>query len=503
MVCHNPGTTDANSGNTVDMKVMIHKIHYGENLTNLPYIIWGFRNGEHDYSDIVYPQDIRNCQNCHVGSATTNEFYPEVALSNHGDNWNEYPSRATCGSCHDDVDWDSHRGGQPDDSRCGGCHGSGSSNSALVKHELQVRKESQRYLPEIVAINNTGPGESPSIDFRITNPVDGGDWDILSDAPWTVPGGASRLAVDVSWDTGDYNNTGNGLEYASSVSIDALATATSNGDGSFNVVSPVAIPDGSVAPNIAANGSGGINIEGHPAVDVEGDPTEERIYMQNVNGFYNINEVDGTAVPRRDVVELTECLDCHQDLVLHGNNRANNIQGCVQCHNPRNTDRQVRPGFNPPTDGKDEESINFSNMVHAIHAPSMRTNPLQVVGFMGFNTHVYDEEHVQFPGNLADCRACHGDSGYQLPLASTVLGTTIDTGADFESPDDDIVVSPITNACYACHENAGARAHMEGTGGSFSTTQADLDNGTVDEQCVSCHGPGENLDVEWVHGLLD
>ena len=54
---------------------------------------------------------------------------------------------------------------------------------------------------------------------------------------------------------------------------------------------------------------------------------------------------------------------------------------------------------------------------------------LQVVGFRGFNTHVYDEDHVQFPGNLADCTACHGDSGYQLPLASSVLGSTIDTGS--------------------------------------------------------------------------
>jgi OmcA/MtrC family decaheme c-type cytochrome len=503
VVCHNPGTTDANSGNTVDMKVMIHKIHYGENLTNLPYIIWGFRDGEHDYSHVVLPQDIRNCQNCHVGSATTNEFYPEVALSNQGDNWNEYPTRAACGSCHDDEVWEDHAGGQTDDSNCGGCHGSDSSRSALIKHELLVRAESQRYLPEVVAISNTGQGEFPSIDFRITNPVDGGTWDILNDGPWTDPD-ESRLAVDVSWDTRDYTNTGNGLEYASAVSIDALATATDNGDGSFNVVSSVAIPDGSLAPNIEANGSGAINIEGHPGVEVDPDDGVVSIYMQNVNGFFNINEVDGMLVERREVVELDQCLDCHQDLVLHGDNRSNNIQGCVQCHNPRNTDRQVRPGFDPPTDGKDEESINFSNMVHAIHAPSMRTNPLQVVGFMGFNTHVYDEEHVQFPGDLADCQECHGEEGYQLPLPSTVLGTTIDTGADFESPDDDIVITPAANACYACHETDVAKAHMEDIGGaSFSTTQADIDAGNVLETCEVCHASGRSFDVDLVHGLLD
>ena len=507
VVCHNPGSTDANSGNSVDLKVMVHKIHYGENLTNLPYIIWGFRDRPHDYSDIILPQDIRNCQNCHVGTGTTNDFYPEVALSNQGDNWNEYPTRAACGSCHDDVDFDTHRGGQPDDSRCSSCHSPTSGIGPLAAHEIAIRTESQNYLPVIENIANTGRGEFPSIDFRITNPTTGTDWDILTDDPWTVPMGASRLAVDVAWDTGDYNNTGNqdADGKASAVSIDALATATPNGDGSFNVVSPVAIPDGSLAPNIAASGSGGVVIEGHPAVDVEGDAGEERIYMQNVNDFFSINEADGTPVPRRDVVELTECLDCHQDLSLHGSNRTNNIQSCVACHNPRNTDLAVRRvAANPPTDGKDEESLNFSNMVHAIHAPSKRTNPLQIVGFRGFSTHVYDEEHVHFPGNLADCQECHGDDGYQLPLPSSVLGTTIDTGADPADPRDDTVISPTANACYACHESDVAKAHMEDTGGaSFSTTQADLDAGNVVETCEVCHGSDRSFDVELVHGLLD
>ena len=126
--------------------------------------------------------------------------------------------------------------------------------------------------------------------------------------------------------------------------------------------------------------------------------------------------------------------------MLHGNNRFGNIEVCASCHNPLNTDKRVRDvAQQPPSDGKDEESINFTTMVHAIHAPSIRDNPLEVVGFRGFSTHVYDEDHVQYPGDLADCTSCHGDEGYQLPLASGVLGTTIDTGADILDPADDVV----------------------------------------------------------------
>ena len=81
VTCHNPGSTDSDSGNTVDFKVMIHKIHHGENLPSVQaggsYIVAGA-----DYSTVVYPQDIRNCTKCHANSAATPQ----------GDNWKNVPT---------------------------------------------------------------------------------------------------------------------------------------------------------------------------------------------------------------------------------------------------------------------------------------------------------------------------------------------------------------------------------------------------------------------------
>ena len=48
---------------------MIHKIHYGINLAN-GYRVIGYGGTPHDYSNIVFPQDVRNCTTCHQESDT-------------------------------------------------------------------------------------------------------------------------------------------------------------------------------------------------------------------------------------------------------------------------------------------------------------------------------------------------------------------------------------------------------------------------------------------------
>ncbi|PLW66963.1 OmcA/MtrC family decaheme c-type cytochrome [Pseudohalioglobus lutimaris] len=499
VTCHNGGSTDANSGNTVDMKVMIHKIHRGASLPSVQaggeYAIWGFRDSKHDYSMLHYPQDIRNCVNCHAGTATGGGR-DDLVLTAQGDNWAEYASPAACGSCHDSDGAQGHINGQ-DANNCASCHAEGGfAGSIAQSHVNLITEASKSFAAVITDVSNTMPGDNPQITFRISNPLTNEDYDIKND-PVFEPFG---VRIGVAWNTADYTNTGNGGDNASNAQSDAILASTDNGDGTYTVTLPVAIPDGSQSPGIAASGSGTATIEGHPVADVDGDGEAENIPLTNAHAFFSIDEPDGTPVPRRTSVELASCNSCHSTLVLHGSNRTDDIDGCATCHNPRNTDKRVREiAMDPPTDGKDEESIDFKTMIHGIHAPSMRENALEIVGFRGFSTHRYNEEAVHYPGDLSNCTACHTSSGYTLPLADSVLGTTVDTGADRADPNDDVVITPASAVCSSCHDDKVAIAHMESNGGSFSTTQGAIDTGEVVEECSVCHAEGRSADVSAVH----
>ena len=66
VLCHQPQTVDPDTGNSVDMPVMTHKIHMGANLPSVKagnkYRIIGNSQSVHDYSGIVFPADARSCQ---------------------------------------------------------------------------------------------------------------------------------------------------------------------------------------------------------------------------------------------------------------------------------------------------------------------------------------------------------------------------------------------------------------------------------------------------------
>ena len=97
VLCHSPQTLDANTHQTADFKVLVHKIHMGENLPSVQAGI-PYKWGNTDFSEVVFPQDIRNCTTCHAPPATQNTT------------WYTNPSQAACGACHDNINWTTGEG---------------------------------------------------------------------------------------------------------------------------------------------------------------------------------------------------------------------------------------------------------------------------------------------------------------------------------------------------------------------------------------------------------
>jgi OmcA/MtrC family decaheme c-type cytochrome len=93
VTCHNPGTVDQDSGNSLDMAHLVHSIHMGEDREGAaPFTIWGFSDFSHPYAEVTYPQSKTYCETCHTASAT----HPD------GDNWNAGATAKACGGCHAD-----------------------------------------------------------------------------------------------------------------------------------------------------------------------------------------------------------------------------------------------------------------------------------------------------------------------------------------------------------------------------------------------------------------
>jgi OmcA/MtrC family decaheme c-type cytochrome len=504
VTCHNPNSTDEDSGNTIDMKALIHNIHSGRD----GYVIIGYRGSLHDYSDVQWTQDVRNCQTCHEESDLDT---PQAS------NWRLVPNRAACGTCHYDDgdtlngvhDYAIEDGVHPaglvlaDDTQCVDCHGpdatvNGGAVQIATAHEITTQIVSQSFQYNVENVFDMTVGMMPTVEISVTNPLDGTFYDILNDVEFTTcAGGASRLAVGIAWNTADYTNTGSGATPAQPISLNPLAcfgnpgaTPVAGSPGLFSVTAATAIPASAV-------GTAAVTIDGHPAVTIDG--VVNRIPVINVVEYVGID--GATAVDRREVVDVVNCDNCHKELSLHGNNRTDNPQVCVTCHNPNATDVNRRNAPCTDTLGTDDTPIDFKFMVHAIHASGETGVPYNVCGY-GNSPHTFE---VHSPGQVANCEGCHKQGTYFPVDPNTVLGTTVDSGADPSTPVDDTVISPNTAVCSACHVSSLAADHMTQNGGDFNATKA-ADSSLISsgvETCELCHGEGRTADVEVMHHVRD
>ncbi len=514
VTCHNPYSIDPDTeaeawAGTVDMKQMIHKIHYGENLAN-GYFIFGFRGSLHDYSNIVFPQDVRNCTTCHQESDPT---VPQAS------NWRTVQNTTVCGSCHDDIDFAAgdHVGGINDDAACDACHGDSSTvNGGALRvaevHKLPEAIAAEAFEYDVVSVANSAAGQAPTVQIRVLNPTDpnyatdpGSTAYDLNDPNGPFQVGSSRLRVDIAWNNDDFGNLDpnddlaraavSGAPFAPIV-IDFKTGAVNVGNNVFEKTASAAIPTG-------VSGSGTAALEGRPQVDLG----EGLVSLSVAGDSIPFAIDDPSPVARRKVVDIDKCNDCHKTLALHGDNRVGNTELCATCHNPNATDINRRAGQCATDLGTDDQSIDLKRMVHRIHAGN--------VGLCGFNNSTHDYNGVVYPGKLNNCEGCHLAGTYYPVDPNAVLATTVDAGpfdpnavAPFPQVDrstltDDVAISPNSSVCSSCHTSDLARNHMVQNGGDFAARKDDTGAliSSGNETCQLCHGPGASADVGVMHGV--
>ncbi|HUO78902.1 MAG TPA: OmcA/MtrC family decaheme c-type cytochrome, partial [Steroidobacteraceae bacterium] len=160
VVCHNPGNSDPSSGNSLDMKVLAHKIHMGISMPTVVaagstavapgvgYTIWGYGGSVNNFNVVIWPQDKRNCQTCHNPSDPAT---PDAV------NYKNIPHAAACGACHDTTDFTTgaNHGVPPGivaaDKDCETCHGPA---SGLVVDGVSMQVDSVHAIPELEQLAN-------------------------------------------------------------------------------------------------------------------------------------------------------------------------------------------------------------------------------------------------------------------------------------------------------------------------------------------------------------
>ena len=535
VICHNPGTTDPNSGNPLDMTVMIHKIHTGNTLPSiqtatvpnttptlgLGYWIVGHGDALSNFNTVLYPQDTRNCITCH---AQTNPALTEAI------DFETVPTAEACGACHDNVNFATganHSAANivANDSQCTTCHGSTSTidNGALqvaAAHVIPTVTAAAKfqYIVNHVTFNRVGGSLYPVVNFSVVDPTNGNaPYNILTAAafagtdpgtgqPVCANGGTARLAIDVAWNTSDYTNWGSGTTAAAwgqpvslnplvvagcAAAVPAAALTGPDAGGSFTLTSPTPLPTPPAAACPPASATAcpavanvGIVIEGHPGVVTSGPgssgpgataiPVTSTVFYAKVAG--------GTPVARRTVVSTAQCNVCHSVLALHGDNRNGNTQVCVVCHNPGSTDvgsRQTLSATKPGIDGLWEQSIDFKYMIHSIHDGNnlgAAAVPYVVYGYGGSVNNFSD---VVYPGYLNRCDACHVGGSYYPVDDTQVQATTFMTGLSNQVPNATTPGNPIATSanyavCSSCHQDYGfttARAHILQNGGANEVTK--------------------------------
>jgi len=552
-LCHTDQAIDPNTGNTIDLAVMVHKIHRGKDLPSVraavgaTYEIVGFQSSRHTYGKRVkfckngptplvaceddgdcgtggtcvesdgstiktegvgFPQDLRNCNTCHASGATAAAH-------------RERPSAAACTGCHDDVNpgetttaagppGTNHgtAGAQPD-AFCRLCHTPAGEEFDRSVAGAHTNPQRSTQLPGLVAeiLDVTGPGggtvtagASIEIRFRLRT---------AAGTPITDPD-TLRLGLALSGPTTDFGDSTAPVRTASS-SAPALTNVTGpDGSGTF----VWAVPASSSPPADAA-GTWRVGLEVRRTTSVAGAPcaTDDDcggaagscraghcaldVTEAAQNPVFDFVIGGGAAAPRRTVVAGANCAQCHGtfsvDLDIHGGSR-NNVEYCVVCHNANVSDFARRRHAVATGAVAATETIHLKPLLHRLHTgESLSQKPFIVYGFGSApaNNTPHDFGDVRYPRDRRDCAACHVADTQLVPLPSGVLPTRTSevTGSGGSATETATGSQPPTAA--AC-----LSCHDDADAALHAEINTPMGGA---ESCAVCHGEGKLADVATVH----
>ncbi len=546
VMCHNPGTTDANSGNVLNLATMVHTIHAGKMLKEElglgveGYTIWGFRDSKHSYGDVGFPQDLRNCTKCHSGD---NPNTPQ------GDNWKTKPSKEACLTCHSGGPasaWNEDHtifnngidaSANMVNSQCAGCHKPGSNISPERVHWNQNEKNAAKYKMNLESATYDAATRMVTVNYFLSDPTNGDAAYNLVTAECT---GTTSIACA---NTTQFGNLRLYLAYQNLVGQSTAVTefsAFNNGGNSANVFAYKGINDGknhytaqipvpADSPTAVAAGSARVVSIGQikePLLQVKWatDPRPEAIPRKLVNivvqNTYKDIALTGPLIARRTIVATEKCNACHGALgttsgsntlaeAFHGGAR-NIVEACVTCHDANRMSSTIM------TNGLAlNESYQFKRMIHGIHGNSKRTYPFThgntVVGAfnkdgssqtpggtpLASNVENYAAE-VAWPGVGINCNVCHVNNSYKVD--SGPLGAVVSKPAGVTDPLQWLVISPKAASCTACHDSPKAMAHVTSFGNASFANLTQAQSLLNQETCADCHSSGGFKGVDIVHG---
>ncbi|HEY4239302.1 MAG TPA: OmcA/MtrC family decaheme c-type cytochrome [Kofleriaceae bacterium] len=488
VLCHQPQASDPVTGNTLDLKVMVHKIHDGAALPSVmagsAYQIAGYGGTLADFSTVAFPQSINRCTACHAGAQ--------------GDRWETQPSKQTCTSCHDLTSFDAtvppgmtlHSGGvQPDNAPCAVCHPSTGSLAGIADKHLVglLAPDATTVALSIESMTNTAPGQAPTLVFAAL--VNGAPANLVA-TPLT------SLTATIAGPTTDITSEWQAkLQGSGAVGTLTLLDAAT-GRHSYQFPAGAAIP-------AVATGSYEVGLEGYV------QPTSTDPRYAAVNPVFAFAVTDATPAPRRQIVAREQCNGCHYDLSAHGGARKN-PDYCVFCHNPAAYDNAGAPRFET-TSNVPAPALDFRRMLHEVHAGEQLAEGFELGGFPLPTTAnpggtPNDFSELRYPRPLSQCVACHlagtstlpmNRSAAYAPTTSALLACDPAGGtnpgaycaAPYWTTTATRTLAPQTSVCTSCHDQPDTMAHA-----LVNTTPAGA------EACATCHGPGTAYDAAALHG---